>query len=287
MIIDAHQHVWNLDRVEYPWLTPDLGPIYRTFEEFDLEPQLGEAGVTGTVLVQAMDSYADTDFMLEVAGRWPRVVGVVGWVPLTRPEEAADALDHYRADPRFVGVRHLIHNDPDPDWLLRDDVRDGLALLAERGLTYDVVAELPRHLEHVPVLAEQHPKLRMVVDHLAKPPIREKAWQPWADLLRRAAEHPTVYAKVSGLNTAADWDTWSADDLRPYVDYAIELFGPERLMYGGDWPISVLAGGYPKVWRETEALLAGLDVAERCRILGGTAVEFYRLSTGPVPNRAG
>ncbi len=286
MIIDAHQHVWNLDRVDYPWLTPDLGPIYRTFEEPDLESELGEAGVTGTVLVQAMDSYADTDFMLEVADRWPRVLGVVGWVPLTRPGEAASALDRYRADRRFVGVRHLIHNDPDPDWLLRDDVRDGLALLAERGLTYDVVAELPRHLEHVPVLAERLPELRLVIDHLAKPPIRDRGWQPWADLLRRAAGYPQVYAKVSGLNTAADWATWSADDLRLYVDHAIELFGPERLMYGGDWPISVLAGGYAKVWRETEKLLADLDAADRDRILGGTAAEFYRLSTGDGPNRA-
>jgi L-fuconolactonase len=279
MIIDAHQHFWNLDRVDYPWLTPDAGPIYRTNEEPDLQPQLDEAGVTGTVLVQSMDSYADTDFMLEVADRWPRVRGVVGWVPLTRPDEAASALDRYRKDPRFVGMRHLIHEDPDPDWLLRADVRDGLALLAERGLTYDVVAVLPRHLEHVPVLAEQHPELRLVIDHLAKPPIKEKAWQPWADLLRRAAECPQVYAKVSGLNTAADWETWSASDLRPYVDYAVELFGPERLMYGGDWPISVLAGGYPKVWRETEALLADLDAADRDRILAGTATEFYRLPT--------
>lgn len=198
-------------------------------------------------------------------------------MPLTRPDEAAAALDRYQRDRRFVGIRHLIHEDPDPDWLLRDDVRDGLALLAERGLTYDVVAVLPRHLEHVPVLAERHPDLRLVIDHLAKPPIKERGWQPWADLLRRAAEHDNVYAKVSGLNTAADWETWSADDLRPYVDHAIELFGAERLMYGGDWPISVLAGGYTKVWRETERLLAGLDSADRDRILGGTATAFYRL----------
>jgi L-fuconolactonase len=276
VIVDAHQHFWNLDRVSYPWL-PDHGPIYRTFEESDLEAELDACGITSTVLVQAADSYEDTDYMLEVADRWPRVRAVVGWVPLTRPDEAATALDRYRADRRFVGVRHLIHDEPDPDWLLRDDVRDGLALLAERGLSYDVVAVLPRHLEHVSVLAERHPDLRFVIDHLAKPPIKQRGWEPWARLLRRAAERQNVYAKVSGLNTAADWDTWSADDLRRYVDHAIEVFGARRLMYGGDWPISILAGGYTKVWRETERLLAGIEDADRARILAGTATEVYRL----------
>ncbi|GAA3978714.1 amidohydrolase family protein [Actinomadura viridis] len=279
MIIDAHQHFWNLDRVAYPWLTPDQGPIHRTFEEGDLQPHLDACGVDGTVLVQSADSYEDTDFMLEVADRWPRVRAVVGWVPLTRPDEAAGALDRYRRDPRFAGVRHLIHDEPDPDWLLRPEVRDGLDLLAARELTFDVVAVLPRHLEHVPVLAERHPDLRLVIDHLAKPPIRERGWRPWADLLARAAAYPNVHAKVSGLNTAADWETWSAADLRPYVAHALELFGAPRLMFGGDWPISVLAGDYRKVWEETVKVLdgLGLDPAERARVLGGTAADVYRI----------
>lgn len=279
MIIDAHQHFWNLDRVAYPWLTPDQGPIHRTFEESDLLPDLDACGVDGTVLVQAADSYEDTDYMLEVADRWPRARAVVGWVPLLRPDEAAEALDRYRRDPRYVGVRHLIHDEPDPDWLLRPELRDGLDALAERGLTFDVVAVLPRHLEHVPVLAERHPGLRFVIDHLAKPPIAERGRQPWADLLARAAAHPHVYAKVSGLNTAADWTTWSAADLRPYVEHALELFGAERLMFGGDWPISVLAGGYRKVWDETRKLLDDLapDPGDRARLLGGTAADVYRI----------
>lgn len=277
MIVDAHQHFWNLDRVAYPWLTPEYGPIHRSFEEPDLQPHLDAAGVDGTVIVQSMDSYPDTDYMLEVADRWPRIWAVVGWVPLTRPGEAAEALDRYRRDRRFVGVRHLIHEEADPDWLLRPDVQDGLALLAERDLTFDVVAVLPRHLAHVPVLAQRFPGLRLVIDHLAKPLIRERGWQPWADLLARAAELPNVYAKVSGLNTAAEPASWSADDLRPYVDHAVERFGVDRLMYGGDWPVALLAGDYPKVWRETQALLADLDPASRARILGGTAIEFYRI----------
>ncbi|MEV5829652.1 amidohydrolase family protein [Spirillospora sp. NPDC052242] len=279
MIIDAHQHFWNLDRVAYPWLTPDQGPIHHTFEERDLEPHLDACGIDGTVLVQSADSYADTDYMLEVADRWPRVRAVVGWVPLTRPDEAAAALDRYRRDPRYVGVRHLIHDEPDPDWLLRPQVRDGLDALAERGLTFDVVAVLPRHLEHVPPLAERHPDLRLVIDHLAKPPIAARGREPWAGLLARAAEYPNVHAKVSGLNTAADPETWTAADLRPYVEHALDLFGAGRLMFGGDWPISVLAGGYRKVWDETVKLLddLALDPGDRARLLGGTAVDVYRI----------
>lgn len=281
MIIDAHQHFWNLDRVEYPWLTADSGPIYRTFEEPDLQPHLDAGGIDGTVIVQSANSYADTDFMFEVADRWPRILAVVGWVPLTHPDEAAEALDRYQQDRRFAGVRHLIHDEPDPDWLLRDDVQHGLGLLAERRVPFDVVAVLPRHLEHVPVIAERFPELRMVIDHLAKPPVKERGWQPWADLLAAAASCPNVYAKVSGLNTAADWDTWSAEDLRPYVDHALELFGPERLMFGGDWPVAVLAGDYPKVLREAATLLAGLEPADRARIMGGTAAGCYRIAGLP------
>lgn len=279
--IDAHQHFWNRERVDYPWLTPDYGPIYRTFEEGDLEPLIASTPVERTVLVQSMDSFADTDYMFEVADRWPRIASIVGWVPLTSSDDAAAALDHYGADPRFVGVRHLIHTEPDPDWLLQPAVLDSLGLLAERGLTFDVVAVLPRHLEHVPTLAERHPNLRIVIDHLAKPPIKERGWQPWADLLRNAAESPQVFAKVSGLNTAADWDSWTAADLRPYVDYAVEMFGVERLMFGGDWPIAVLAGDYPKVWTETAQLFATHSPAEQARLLGETAAEFYRIPDHP------
>lgn len=277
VIIDAHQHFWNFERIPYHWPTANEGPIYRTFDEGDLEPDLDACHVDATVLVQAMDAYVDTAYMLEVASRWPYVRGVVGWVPLTKPDEAAAALDRFGQDPRFVGVRHLIHEEPDPDWLARDDVREGLGLLAEHGVPFDVVAVLPRHLEHVPVLAERHPELRMVIDHLAKPPIAMGGWQPWADLMAAAAAAPNVYAKVSGLNTAADWTSWTADDLRPYVEHALAVFGPGRLMFGSDWPVALLAGDYQKVWHATQELIEDLDEADQQRILGGTASEFYRM----------
>lgn len=276
-VIDAHQHLWNLERVDYPWLVPEYGPLYRTYEYPELEPQLREAGVERTVLVQAADSYEDTEYMLEVADQWAYVAGVVGWVPLLRPDDAAQALDRFRRHTKFRGIRHLIHEEKDPDWLLQDMVTEGFRVLADRGMTFDVVAVLPRHLEHVPVIAERVPELRMVIDHLAKPPIKEKGWEPWASLIARAAEHPTVYAKVSGLNTAADWENWSADDRKPYINHALEAFGPERLMFGGDWPVAVLAGDYQKVWEETNQAITDLGEAERSMILGGTAIEFYGL----------
>lgn len=275
-IVDAHQHLWDLEQGDYPWLTPEAGPIYRSFHESELEPQLAAAGVDYTVLVQAADSTADTDAMLAAADRWPRVVGVVGWVPLDRPAEAAAQLDRRCDDDRFVGVRHLIHEEADPDWILRDEADPGLRLLAQRGLAFDVVAVLPRHLEHVATLATRHPDLRLVIDHLAKPPIADRGWEPWATLLTRAAEHDNVFAKVSGLNTAAG-PAWTAADLQPYVDLALDVFGPERLMYGGDWPVTLLNGDYATVWDATNELLAGLSPDERARVLGGTATDVYRL----------
>lgn len=229
------------------------------------------------MLVQSANSYEDTAGMLSAADTFPFVAGVVGWVPLLDIEEASRALDQFLKDRRFRGVRHLIHEEPDPDWLVQEEVIDGLRLLAERNVTFDVVAVLPRHLEHVPVIAERVPELRVVIDHLAKPPIKEGGWDPWASLLARAAEHPNVYAKVSGLNTAADYETWSASDLRPYISYAVECFGADRLMYGGDWPVAILAGDYNKVWRETNKALDDFTDSARDAILGGTAVAFYGL----------
>lgn len=281
MIIDSHQHFWNLERHSYPWLTADYGPIQRTFEPGDLEPLLTECGVTATVVVQAMDSYEDTDAMLERADRTPWIRGVVGWVPLDRPSEAEAALERYAQHPRFKGVRHLIHELPDPDWLVQDSVIDGLRLLAERGLSFDVVSVLPRHLQHVPVLCERVPELRIVIDHLSKPPIKERGWQPWADLIADAATSPNVFAKVSGLNTAADWDSWSADDLSRYLEHAVEHFGAQRLMFGSDWPVANLAGGYVKAVHETQRALASVGEQDQSPIWADTANAFYRLGLEP------
>jgi L-fuconolactonase len=275
LIVDAHQHFWNLDRSPYAWLGPDMAPIFRTIEADELEPHLRAAGVDTTVLVQADNSAADTAYLLEVADKWPWVGAVVGWVPLDEPEEAQRRLEVLTCHPKFRGVRHLMHDEADADWIVRDRVLAGLEVIAAFGLPFDVVAVFPNHLRHVPTLASRIPDLTMVIDHLAKPPIRTQGWEPWAAQLREAAACPRVFAKVSGLNTAADPERWQVRDLAPYVDWAISCFGSDRLMFGSDWPVLELAGDYARVWAATEALLADLGQGERAAILGGTAERVY------------
>ncbi len=281
MIVDSHQHFWNLDQVYYSWLVPSFGPIYRTFEPAELEPQLRAAGVERTVLVQSAGNFEDTEAMLAQADEHEWIGAVVGWVPLYAHKLAGDALDRFMANPKFKGIRHLIHDEADPDWLVRPEVLDGLRILEERGLSYDVVAVFPQHLGHVPAVAQACPDLKIVIDHLAQPPIASGVYDTWKAELSAAAEHPNVYAKVSGLNTAADWETWTGADLVESIGHALEVFGADRLMFGSDWPVAILAGDYAKVWNETGVALDQLGVsdADRTAILGGTAAAFYTIES--------
>ena len=287
IIIDAHQHVWDPSRARYDWLGPELAPIDGTMEFAQLKPSLVRAGVTGTVLVQSADNDEDTELMLEVAAAHPEVVAVVAYAPLERPQDTAVALERFRDNELIVGVRNLIHNIPDPSWLLRPDVDEGLGLLEAAGLTFDLVAVLPEHLALVPTLVERHPSLRIVIDHLAKPPIGLVEREPWWDLFERAAASPTVYAKVSGLYSAAgDSSAWTPESIRPFLAHAIDCFGAERLMYGGDWPISVLSGGYDRVWDGLSVLFDELPGSDRTRILGSTAIDFYRINAARIASAA-
>lgn len=277
--VDAHQHVWDPSTVSYTWLGPELGPINRTIGFEELEPELARAGVDFTVLVQSADNAEDTELMIATAARHTEIAAVVAWAPLENPREAAHIIAAYAADPLVVGVRTLIHTQPDPDWLLRPDVDISLGMLESAGLTFDVPAELPRHLEILPMIAERHPALRIVIDHLAKPPIGIDNSQPWWSLIEKAAAYPSVYAKVSGLYAASgDLADWTPELVQPFLSHALDIFGPTRLMYGGDWPISQLAGGYWRVWDGITALLADLPEQERESILGRTAVEFYSIA---------
>ncbi|WP_181804046.1 amidohydrolase family protein [Streptomyces shenzhenensis] len=277
MIIDSHQHVWDLDRAPYPWLGPHVPQWNRTFTFEEVQPDLRRNGVSATVMVQAADNDQDTQYMLAVADDHPEVVGVVGYVPLEKPAEASARLAELRTDRRVVGIRNLTHDRPDPDWILRPDVDEGLSVLEAAGIPFDYVAVIPRHLEHVPVLSERHPRLRIVVDHLAKPPIGRSGVEPWWSLMAAAAENPLVHAKVSGLYPGEAPDRWNADAIRPFVERAVELFGPSRLMYGGDWPISVAAGGYSRVFEGVMQALRGVAPRDRDEILSGTARRFYDL----------
>ncbi|MDH2394115.1 amidohydrolase family protein [Streptomyces sp. HNM0663] len=276
-VVDAHQHFWNLGSDGYSWITPEFGVLNNTFGVADVEELADAAGVDDVVLVQADDTLEDTEAMLAIADAWPRVAGVVAWAPLTDEQALGPVLDRYAADVRVVGLRHLMHDEPDPDWTVRADVLKGLAAAGRVGLAYDVVAVLPRHLEHVPALAEQFPTMNIVIDHLAKPPIAAGGWEPWAGLLAAAAEFPNVSAKISGLDTAADPDDYNAKALSRYVDHALQAFGPQRLMFGSDWPVSTLAGGYLAWWQTVLKLLDGLSPDERRAVLGGTARKVYNL----------
>jgi L-fuconolactonase len=274
--IDAHQHFWNMSKTDYPWLVPDYGSIYASFHPRDLEPQVKAAGIDQTVLVQSMDSFEDTVAMLTQAEDFDWIGAVIGWVPLLDHEAERKALDRYSKHPKFRGIRHLIHTEANLDWVVQPQVIEGLKILADYGMSFDVVAVFPNHLKHVPTLAEKVQNLTLIIDHLAKPPIKDKQMGAWADQFAAAAQYPNVYAKVSGLNTAADWANWSAVDLKPYIDFAIEKFGADRLMFGSDWPVATLAGDYAKVWAETNKALAGKSPAEIDAVLGGTALKAYR-----------
>jgi len=286
LTIDAHQHAWDPARVDYPWLGPELAPIDGALEFAQLAPLLAAAGVDRTVMVQSADNAEDTAYLFETAAAYEQVAGVVGWVPLTRPAEAAETLSNVRENPVFVGVRHLIHEESDPDWLLRPDVDEGFGVLEQAGVTFDIVSVLPQHLGHVPLLGERHPNLRMVIDHLSKPPLGTGDMATWRQQLRTAAENPNVYAKISGLYPVPAGDAaqpFLLDQLGEAVDFAVDVFGADRLMYGGDWPISVLFGGYEKVWKSLAAVLERYDETTRAAIFGGTAVEFYRLAADRLP----
>jgi L-fuconolactonase len=285
VLIDAHLHLWNTERLHYAWLQrPENAAINRTFGFADFASRAAAAGVDRAVLVQADDTAADTEAMFEVAAAHPEIAGVVAWVPLDRPDEAAAQLDQLEKRPRFSGIRTLIHDQPDPDWLLRPSVGQGLALLEQRGIPFDVISVLPSHLSHVPVLSERYPALRMVLDHLAHPPLG--GTDPvgpgsytdvahWGELITAAARNPLVSAKISGLYPP-DPD-WTAGHLRHVVEFALELFGPDRLMFGSDWPVAELGGGYVKVRTELSKLLGQLSPAERDAVLGGTATRWYAL----------
>ena len=271
--LDAHQHFWDVKSGGYAWPTPADGPIYRTYGPDDLEPELGPAGIDATVLVQTVDTLDDTDSMLARAAEHHFIGAVVGWVPLAGASAAEDALDA-RPDRRLRGIRHLVHHEPDPDWLLRRDVAEGLGVLARRGLTFDVVAVYPDHLRLVPALADRNPDLAIVIDHLAKPPFRAAGWQTWLAELRHAAERPNVSAKLSGLDTAAG-PGWTPAEIWPAVEAALEAFGPDRLMFGSDWPVCELVSTYGEVVGTIDGLVAPLSASERDAILGGTAARFY------------
>lgn len=277
MVVDAHQHFIFPSRVHYPWLEDAaLAPLRRDFTPEDLRPLLAECGVQRTIVVQARGSLEETRELLQIAAATDYVAGVVGWVDLRDPQ-VGQVLDELRALPGgsyLVGIRHQVHDEPDPNWLLLPEVERGLAALEPRGLVYDLLVrtrELPAALACV----QNFPKLRFVLDHLAKPNIAQGQWDDWLRALEPMAAQANVWVKLSGLVTEASWEHWKPEDLAPYIRQALELFGPSRCMFGSDWPVCTLAASYAQV---KEALVGALGQPDRA-VLGKNAIQVYQIQT--------
>lgn len=275
MIIDSHQHFWQVGRFDYPWMSPELGVLYRDYSPETLEPILREYGVAETILVQASNSLAETDWLLSLAEQHQFIVGVVGWVDLEDPGLAED-LEVFKANPKFKGVRHLVESESQEDWLAQPEVIRGLQMLEQDDVVYDLLVHT-RHLKHVKTVAEACPRLRLVVDHMAKPKIASSERNEWASALKEVAAYPNISCKLSGLVTEANHKSWQTEDLRPYVENALEVFGPERMMFGSDWPVCLLAAPYVQVLETFQTLLRELSDEKRAMIFSGNAMEIYRL----------
>jgi L-fuconolactonase len=277
-MLDAHQHLWNFDETRP---VSAVGEFLRSI----VEPQLAQAGVDGTILVQAADSLNHSRSLFDIAYDWPVVKAVVAWIPLTDAALAERAIDEFSQHDLFVGVRHLMHLESNPDWLIQDAVFQCLALLEQRGLTFDTVPMTLRQLEQVSIVAQRFPRLRIAIDHLAKPPAAERGWQPWASLLAAAADHPNVYTKLSGLTLALAPGPVSTAAIQRYVDFALGCFGPDRVMLGGDWPITVLNLTYAETWSAVRTAVRGLNAAQQADVDGRTAMRFYAPATRGIGRR--
>jgi L-fuconolactonase len=275
MIIDSHQHFWQVGRFDYPWMSPEVDVLCQDYLPSDLEPILNRCGVEKTILVQASNSLDETRWLLGLADRYSFIAGVVGWVDLTRADVNGQLLE-FSAHPRFKGVRHLVESEPADDWLIQESVLNRLRQLSSHGVSYDLLIHT-RHLKYAKTVAERCPELRLVIDHLAKPPIASGKIDEWAREMKQVASCANVWCKLSGLMTEADWKDWRIADLRSYVAKMLEYFGPQRIMFGSDWPVCLLAASYDRVLETAQSLLAELNDEERSRVFANTAIEFYRI----------
>jgi len=275
MRVDAHQHFWRYDAREYGWIDDSMAALRRDFLPADLRLELEGNGFQGCVAVQARQTLDETRWLLELAERNPFILGVVGWVDLRSPGVGFE-LEALAYESKLVGVRHVVQSEPDGRFLLQPEFLCGISMLEEFDLAYDILI----YAKHLPVAAEfvaRFPRQRFVLDHLAKPPIKSGAIDVWARGIQEVASFPNVYCKVSGLVTEAEWQEWKAEDMRPYLDVALECFGPSRLMIGSDWPVCTVAGSYSRVMDVVKDYLRKFSAEERDAVLGGNAATFWRL----------
>jgi L-fuconolactonase len=285
MRIDSHQHFWQASRGDYFWMTPSVPLLCRDYMPEDLKPVLEQHRIDKTILVQAAPTVAETDFLLNIAGEEDFVAGVTGWLDMDS-ENFPEELSRYRRIPKFIGIRPMLQDLPEDDWILRPRVMQSLQELAARDFPFEILT-YPRQLPNILKALDRTPSLRAVIDHLSKPEIKERKMEPWKSLLREIAQHPNVYCKLSGMITEADRQNWKPDDLRPYVESVIEGFGLNRVMYGSDWPVCLCAGSYGQVLDALSTVLAPhLDEASTAAVFGDNAIRFYRLRAGgPDPQK--
>jgi L-fuconolactonase len=276
-MIDAHHHFWWTGRHNYTWPEQVGDRLARDFTPDDLRPELSRCGIKGTVLVQVLHQLGETEECLDLCKEVNFVRGVVGWVPLVDPDATSRALERLRSRGKLVGVRHLISHEPDPRWLLQDGVIESLKLLAAAGLAFDAIPVTAAQFESVLDVAARLPDLKIVINHLGRPPLPERGWEPWATQVARAAEQRNVSMKLSiGLDIIMRW-RWSTDEIHRYSDHVLDLFSSNRVMAASNWPVILLGANYEQTWKGITDLVAALSVDQRHAIMGGTAERVYGL----------
>ena len=277
MIIDSHQHFWQLDLpFEYGWLRSEPHkPICKNYLPADLKPHLDRCGIDKSVFVQTQHNVEENRWVLKLAEQNDFIAGVVGWVELSS-DACEDQLSEFKDHPKFVGVRHVVQDEPDDDFIVQPRVLDGLKVLQKHGVPYDLLF-FTKHLKHATTLGKLLPELPMVINHLSKPKIKEHLTEGWHQNLKAAAGFSNIFCKLSGMVTEADWNRWKPADLKPYVETALEAFGPERCMFGTDWPVCELAATYEQVYEALVEVIGPISETEKQMIFGGTATKFYGL----------
>jgi L-fuconolactonase len=273
--IDAHHHLWSYRKGDFAWISQEMSALAHDFLLPDLEKELALAGIHGTVAVQARQTLQETEWLLSLAKDFDRIRGVVGWAPIASAEFSV-ILEKWRSEEKLKGLRHVIQDEPDEKFMDREDFNRGISSLAASGLVYDILI-CERHLPDAISFADRHPNQLFVLDHIAKPRIREGVLEPWAVNLRELARRENVYCKLSGMVTEADWKKWTITDLRPYFDVILDAFGPARLMAGSDWPVCLLSSSYGKWFDTLRELIDPLSTSEKEEILGSVATKVYSL----------